>query len=207
MFHIVIFKNNKKKKKLKSFVRENLALNFFNKLVEESENILFRKKFDSGHECRYNIAIITDKFIDNNIYYTDEYGRNKVIDSKIDNENYIYKISPYYYEELIFDVKNNTRITSSELFKTYLNEDKIYMISKLNNKFIIQFDEVYNLFSLKNEEDSDRFLDLLQLTPVFKKTLIVKDISTPQRKYLYNLLVDRGYNKKFLYTNYTTYPK
>lgn len=207
MFHIVIFKNNKKKKKLKSFVRENLALNFFNKLVEESENILFRKKFDSGHECRYNIAIITDKFIDNNIYYTDEYGRNKVIDSKIDNENYIYKISPYYYEELIFDVKNNTRITSSELFKTYLSEDKIYMISKLNNKFIIQFDEVYNLFSLKNEEDSDRFLDLLQLTPVFKKTLIVKDISTPQRKYLYNLLVDRGYNKKFLYTNYTTYPK
>ena len=207
MFHIVIFKNNKKKKKLKSFVRENLALNFFNKLVEESENILFRKKFDSGHECRYNIAIITDKFIDNNIYYTDEYGRNKVIDSKIDNENYIYKISPYYYEELIFDVKNNTRITSSELFKTYLSEDKIYMISKLNNKFIIQFDEVYNLFSLKNEEDSDRFLDLLQLTPVFKKTLIVKDISTPQRKYLYNLLVERGYNKKFLYTNYTTYPK
>ena len=207
MFHIVIFKNNKKKKKLKSFVRENLALSFFNKLVGESENILFRKKFDSGHECRYNIAIITDKFIDNNIYYTDEYGRNKVIDSKIDNENYIYKISPYYYEELIFDVKNNTRITSSELFKTYLSEDKIYMISKLNNKFIIQFDEVYNLFSLKNEEDSDRFLDLLQLTPVFKKTLIVKDISTPQRKYLYNLLVDRGYNKKFLYTNYTTYPK
>lgn len=207
MFHIVIFKNNKKKKKLKSFVRENLALSFFNKLVEESENILFKKKFDSGHECKYNIAIITDKFIGDNIYYTDEYGRNKVIDSKIDNKNYIYKILPYYYEELIFDVKNNLRITSSELFKKYLNEDKIYMISKLNNKFIIQFDDTYELFSLKNEEDSDRFLNLLQLTPIFKKTLIVKDISTPQRKYLYNILEDKGFSKKFLYTNYTTYPK
>ena len=148
MFHIVIFKNNKKKKKLKSFVRENLALTFFNKLVKESDDILFRKKFDSGHECRYNIAIITEKFVGENIYYIDEYGRNKVIDSKIDDNNYIYKISPYYYEELIFDVKNDVRITLSELFKKYLNEDKIYMISKLNNKFIIQFDEVYNLFSL-----------------------------------------------------------
>ena len=207
MFHIVIFKNNKKKKKLKSFVRENLALTFFNKLVKESDDILFRKKFDSGHECRYNIAIITEKFVGENIYYIDEYGRNKVIDSKIDDNNYIYKISPYYYEELIFDVKNDVRITLSELFKKYLNEDKIYMISKLNNKFIIQFDEVYNLFSLKNEDDSDRFLDLLQSTPVVKKTLVVKDISSAQRKYLYNILVDKGYNKRFLYTNYTTYPK
>lgn len=207
MFHIVIFKNNKKKKKLKSFVRENLALTFFNKLVKESDDILFRKKFDSGHECRYNIAIITEKFVGENIYYIDEYGRNKVIDSKIDDNNYIYRISPYYYEELIFDVKNNVRITLSELFKKYLNEDKIYMISKLNNKFIIQFDEVYNLFSLKNEDDSDRFLDLLQSTPFVKKTLVVKDISSAQRKYLYNILVDKGYNKRFLYTNYTTYPK
>jgi hypothetical protein len=207
MFHIVIFKNNKKKKKLKSFVRENLALNFYNKLVNESESILFRKKFDSGHECRYNIAIITDKFISENIYYTDEYGRNRVIDSKIDENNYIGKISPYFYEELIFDVKNDTRITLSELESKYFKKDKIYMISKLNNKFIIQDDDEYNLFSLKNEEDSDRFLDLLQTTDIFKKSLVVKDISTAQRKYLYNILVESGYNKRFLYTNYTTYPK
>ena len=207
MFHIVIFKNNKKKKKLKSFVRENLALNFYNKLVNESESILFRKKFDSGYECRYNIAIITDKFISENIYYTDEYGRNRVIDSKIDENNYISKISPYFYEELIFDVKNDTRITLSELESKYFKKDKIYMISKLNNKFIIQDDDEYNLFSLKNEEDSDRFLDLLQTTDIFKKSLVVKDISTAQRKYLYNILVESGYNKRFLYTNYTTYPK
>jgi len=207
MFHIVIFKNNKKKKKLKSFVRENLALNFYNKLINESESILFRKKFDSGYECRYNIAIITDKFISENIYYTDEYGRNRVIDSKIDENNYISKISPYFYEELIFDVKNDTRITLSELESKYFKKDKIYMISKLNNKFIIQDDDEYNLFSLKNEEDSDRFLDLLQTTDIFKKSLVVKDISTAQRKYLYNILVESGYNKRFLYTNYTTYPK
>ena len=85
--------------------------------------------------------------------------------------------------------------------------NKIYMISKLNNKFIIQDDDEYNLFSLKNEEDSDRFLDLLQTTDIFKKSLVVKDISTAQRKYLYNILVESGYNKRFLYTNYTTYPK
>jgi len=206
MFHVVIFKNNKKKKKLKSFVRENLAVNYFNKLVEDSDKIVFTKKFESGYECKFNIALISDKFNEDNIYYTDEFGRNKVINSKIDDSNYIHKISTYNYEEDIFDVQKDKRITLSEFEKTYLSKDKIYMVSKLKNKFILQEDDNYKLFSLKNEYDADRLLNLLQEIKTGSKLIIVKDISSPQRKYLYNLLVERGFNKKFLYTSYTTYP-
>lgn len=206
MFHVVIFKNNKKKKKLKSFVRENLAVNYFNKLVEDSDKIVFTKKFESGYECKFNIALISDKFNEDNIYYTDEFGRNKVINSKIDDSNYIHKISTYNYEEDIFDVQEDKRITLSEFEKKYLSKDKIYMVSKLKNKFILQEDDNYKLFSLKNEYDADRLLNLLQEIKTGSKLIIVKDISSPQRKYLYNLLVDRGFNKKFLYTSYTTYP-
>jgi hypothetical protein len=207
MFHIIVFKNNKKKKKLKSFVRENLAIDYFNNLVKKSNDIIFTKKFESGYECKFDIAIITDKFIEDKIYYTDEYGRNKIIDSKIDDLNYIYKISQYNFEEDIFDVQQNKRITLPEFEKMYLNKDKIYMVSKLKNKFILQDDDNFKLFSLKNEDDADRLLNLFMEIKLGAKLIVVKDVSSPQRKYLYEMLVGRGYNKKFLYTSYTTYPK
>jgi len=207
MFHIIVFKNNKKKKKLKSFVRENLAIDYFNKLVKKSNDIIFTKKFESGYECKFDIAIITDKFIEDKIYYTDEYGRNKIIDSKIDDLNYIYRISSYNFEEDIFDVQQNKRITLPEFEKMYLNKDKIYMVSKLKNKFILQDDDNFKLFSLKNEDDADRLLNLFMEIKLGAKLIVVKDVSSPQRKYLYEMLVGRGYNKKFLYTSYTTYPK
>jgi hypothetical protein len=206
MFHIIVFKNNKKKKKLKSFVRENLAVDYYNKLIKKSNDIIFAKKYESGYECKFNIAIITDKFIEDKIYHTDEYGRNKTIDSKIDDLNYIYRISPYNFEEDIFDVQENKRITLSEFESSYLKKDKVYMVSKLKNKFILQDDDNFKLFSLKNESDSDRLMDLFQEIKLGTKLIVVKDVSSPQRKYLYNMLVERGYNKKFLYTSYTTYP-
>jgi hypothetical protein len=207
MFDIIIFKNNKKKKKLKSFVREKLALDYFNSLLDKSNKIEFKKKYESGYECKFNIAIISDRFVDKSIYYIDEFGRNKVIDSKIDDANYIQKISPYFYEENIFDVKNNTKISFDVFKKKYFKKDKIHMVSKLKNKVVVQDDDIFDLFSLKNEEDADRFLTILQQSSVGGKMIIVKDISSPQRKYLYEILVEKGFDKKFLYTSYTTYPK
>jgi len=42
---------------------------------------------------------------------------------------------------------------------------------------------------------------------VKSKLMIVRDVSQSQRKYLYNLLIEKGFNKKFLYTSFTTYPR
>ena len=83
-FHIYIFKNNKKKKKLKSFVRENLAQNYYKSLLQKSNEIAFDRKFESGKECRFHIAILSDRFVDNNIHYIDEFGRNITISPKIE---------------------------------------------------------------------------------------------------------------------------
>jgi DNA-binding phage protein len=81
------------------------------------------------------------------------------------------------------------------------------MISKLKNKFIVQNDDDYKLFSLKNEEDCDRFLDILFNNNPRKNLIIVKDISTIHRKYLYEILEEKGFTRKQLYTSFTTYPK
>jgi hypothetical protein len=206
-FHIYIFKNNKKKKKLKSFVREKLTKDYYENLIKKSNEIIFEKKFESGKECRFHIAIITNKFVNGNIHYLDEFGRNITISPKIDDTNYIQTIKTYRVEESIYDVKNDIRISIDDFFKQYVKKDKIYMISQLKNKFILQNDDDYKLFSLKNSEDCDRLLEVFTTLRDKGNMIIVKDISTIQRKYLYNLLIERGFNKKFLYTSYTTYPR
>jgi len=206
-FHIILFKNNKKKKKLKSFVRQTLAENYYKDLLKKSSDIIFNKQFESGYDCKFNIGIVTSDYIGETIHYTDEFGRNKVINPKISENQYLLKIERYNLEELIFDIGKNKRITFSEFLKTYLNHDKILMISKLKNKFIVQNDDDYKLFSLKNEEDCDRFLDILFNNNPRKNLIIVKDISTIHRKYLYEILEEKGFTRKQLYTSFTTYPK
>ena len=81
------------------------------------------------------------------------------------------------------------------------------MISQIKNKFILQNEDDYKLFSLKNPEDCDRLLELFPSIQDKPNMIIVKDISTIHRKYLYDLLIEKGFNKKFLYTSYTTYPR
>jgi hypothetical protein len=110
-YHIILFKNNKKKKKLKSFVRENLANEYYKNLISKSNEIIFDKKFENGYECQFFLGIVSDKYVDNNIHYLDEFGRNKSIDPKIDNNNYIQKINVYRLEESLFDVKNDNKIS------------------------------------------------------------------------------------------------
>jgi hypothetical protein len=207
MFTIYTFKNNKRKKKLKSFIREKLAINYFNKLINDSNNIKFEKRFENGHDCYFHLGIVSSEFTSDKIYITDEFGRNIIIDSKIDDNNYLVKLSSYKVNELIYDVKNDSKISLDDFIKKYIKSSKIYMISKLKNKFILQEDDNYLLFSLKNEDDCERFLDIIIESCPNKNVIPVKDISSAQRKYLYNMLVERGFNKKFLYTSYTTYPK
>jgi len=121
----------------------------------------------------------------------------------------ILQIKPYREEELIFDVQKKKKITTKELIKTYLKTDGLKMISVLNNKIVVQKDEDIKLFSLKNENESSRFIDCLS-SHFFKikrgDCLFIKDYSSPQRKYLYSLLESNGFDKKVLYRKFTTYP-
>ena len=74
---------------------------------------------------------------------------------------------------------------------------------------VYQLDDTTRLFSFKNDNDSKRFLDILEDRMVKQKKtdcLIVRDISTIQRKYLYEQLVELGYPKSYLFRHSTTHP-
>jgi len=206
---IVLFKNKKRKRIIKKFVTLSRAKLFFNKLIVESDEVIFDTLIENTKDCKFELGLI--EMVTNQsapVYITDEYGRNIKVKMEDDGMS-ILQIKPYREEELIFDIQKKKKITTKDLIKTYLKTDGLKMISVLNNKIVVQKDEDIKLFSLKNEKESSRFIDCLS-SYFFKMKrgdcLFIKDYSSPQRKYLYSLLESNGFDKKVLYRKFTTYP-
>lgn len=206
-YSVILFKNNKKKKILKSFITENKAKEYYERKLTESSNVLFKVRFENGKECDYKLALVSKQSPSEQIFYTDEFGRNIIINPKVDEEKYIIKIKDYSIEEKIFDLNKNIKITTSELIKNYLDNKNFYMISKINNKVVIQNDLDVKLFSCKTEYESQRFLENLQMVSEVKNFMIVFDVSSAQKKYLYEILSEFGFDKQMLYRKSTTHPK
>lgn len=206
---IVLFKNKRKKKIINKFKTYNRANNLYKKLVGESDEVLFPVGYENGVKSNYEIALLERKSgQSDNLFTKDEYGRQIKIELE-DSEFKITKISPYYFEEDFLDYSTGKKITTNDFIKFYLKSDGFKLISKLNNKIVLQIDDKFNLFTFKCLDDADRFIDTL--TEKFKSQkridcLLVKDYSTTQRKYLYDVLVGNGFSKNYLQRHSTTHP-
>jgi hypothetical protein len=207
---VVLFKNKKKKKIIKKFITFNRTKLFYDNLIKESQEVIFNVEVESGEECKYEIGLVEmsgKQLVP--VYMTDEFGRSVKV--KLDDEGMtLLQISQYKKEELIYDVKESKKITVQELIKKYLRGDGMKMVSVLNNKVVVQQEEKFYLFTLKNEQESSRFVDCLSLH-FFKikrgDCLFVKDYSSAQRKYLYGILESNGFTKRVLYRKFTSLPQ
>lgn len=206
---IVLFKNKKKKRIINKFITLSRAKNQYKELLSESNDVIFDVLVENGKEAKFELGLIQMSVNQSSpVYMLDDFGRN--IKVKLEDGNMsILELSPYREEELIYDIKKKTKITSQEFIKKYLRGNTLKMVSVLNNKVILQKDEEIDLFSLKNESECSRFVDCL--SKYFFKIkrgdcLFIQDCSSPQRKYLYGLLESNGFDKKVLYRKFTTYP-
>ena len=68
------------------------------------------------------------------------------------------EISNYKIEETIYDVTKKEKITLNKFYENYIFKKGVILISKLNNKVVLQEDNNVYLFSLKNENESKRFV-------------------------------------------------
>jgi hypothetical protein len=207
-YEIVLFKNKEKKKIIKKFITLDRAKAFYNKLIKESDSVIFNKKTENGNSCEFELGLLKKGKTDNTpIFIKDDLGRN--IKVELDNDNYtVLKIQKYNIEELFVDYKTKNKINTKQLIELYLKGLGLKMVSKLNNKIVIQNDEKINLFTFKTESDSLRFTNRLteELTKLNKKDcIIVNDYSIIHRKYLYTLLENYGFSKEYLQTYSTTY--
>lgn len=207
---VILFKNKKKKKILNKFVSFERAKLYYKSIIKKSEEVIFDVNYEKGNASIYEVGIVEIGSVgDFPVYVTDSMGRN--IKVKLDEDNmYLKEISLYRKEELIFDVDKNKKIKIDYFIKKYLTKDTLKVVSILNNKIIVQKDEDIKLFSVKNEMDASRFVECLS-DYFFKNRrndcLFVKDTSTPQRKYLFELLEKSGFDKKILYRKFTTHPR
>lgn len=206
---IVLFKNKIKKKIINKFKTHKKSDNLFITLSNQSNDVIFEKKYTNGDECNYELAMLersSGTFIP--VYLKDELGRQ--IKVNLDDGDYtITKIITYKIEETLLDTTLNKKINSYDFIKLYLDPVGFKLMSKLNNKIIVQNDDKVNLFILKNEYDSSRFIESISNKFISEKRMdcmFIKDCSIPQKKSLYNLLINQGFSKDYLLRYSTTHP-
>lgn len=159
-----------------------------------------------GQELVYELSLI---FPNNRwatkTYVKDSLGRN--IEAKIeDNKFRIKEIIPYWEEELIYDFNKKKRIRYYELINQILPITEITQIFTLNNKLFVQIENEIFLYGNKNIKDSERLFEVIKEDLSKRKRgnfIFVKDITTHQRKLLYNLLESKGFKRTELFRHYS----
>ena len=203
-----MFKNKKRKKIIKSFIRKNIAELYFKKICEQSDKVKFNVEVENSLDVTYEVGLLC-KNIDTQfqLFSQDDIGRNIKVNLE-DSDLQIIKIYRYRVPEKLHDWSTNKRITYDEFFKKHFTNKELKNVFTVNNKIIVQKDEQTSVYSLKNIEESKRLLMLLQDEFVSLKradAIFVKDMDTIQRKYLYEHLEKLGIDKKRLYRQSTTF--
>lgn len=205
---VVLFKNKEKRKIINKFKTKKKALDFYNRLINESNNVVFDKKTESGLDVFFELGLLEKRGVTNEkVYIKDELGRTIKVETDSTDYN-ILKIMDYKLAEEFVDYSNKSKITTEIFDKKYLKKPGVKLISKLNNKIILQNNDDINLFTFKSEDDSERFLKNMETYFFSLKRLdciFVNDYSFPQKKYLYNLLVEYGFSKSYLQRYSTTH--
>lgn len=139
------------------------------------------------------------------VYVKDSLGRN--IEAKIENGKFrIKEIIPYWEEELIYDYQIKKRIRYHELINQIVPIKDIGQIYTLNNKLIIQVENDIKLFSNKNITDAERLFEIIKnelLNKHRSNFIFVKDVTTHQRKLLYDMLEKKGFKREELSRHYS----
>ena len=207
-FLIVLFKNKKKRKIINKFKTLKRAKKYFDSMIKENKDVVFCKEYENGSPCKYEIALLERGSKKQSDYFIkDEIGRQIKVELD-DSEFIITRIEPYCVPDTILDYQTKKKISVNDLIQKYIPKDSLSMVSKLNNKLVVQNDDEYFLFTLKNSDDANRLIDnMYDLVNTKKRTnvILVKDYSTVQRKYLYEILEDKGFPKSYLFRHSTTH--
>lgn len=202
---VVLFKDKEKKKIINKFKTYGKANDYFSNKLKQSDGILFPKQTQNGLDCDFELALVEiGEGKKDNVYVKDELGRNVKVE--IEEGFNILKVSKYNIEEEFLDFQTKNKIDINQFIKKYLNKSGFKLISKLNNKIILQNEDKTYLFTFKTILDADRFIDTLESKLDIKDLMLVKDYTTVHRKYLYNLLSEMGFSKKYLQRLSTSHP-
>tara|TARA_R110000744_G_scaffold133427_1_gene241793 strand:- start:1213 stop:1848 length:636 start_codon:yes stop_codon:yes gene_type:complete len=203
-YKIVLFKNGERNKVFFSSNSKKSILRKYTKLIEEKKP-KFVTEYISRKKVMFELAIITTELSENTLYVKDTVGRTREI-TLGDSDYTFIKMLPYWKEEGIYDHTLSEKVSFKELMSLYLVDKSFKQVFTLNNKVIVQKDELFNVFSLKTVSDALRLLTVIELEFLNNgryDCLFVIDTNTIQRKQLYNILENAGYDRGFLRKQFT----
>lgn len=206
-YFIYLYCNRKKQKIIHKSAKRTTILEVWRELKTQKKPRYV--KTNSGkkrEETNYELALIfPNTRWSTKTYIRDDMGRN--LEATIDNDKQrIKEIIPYWTEELIYDFDAKKRIRYHEMIQQFYDVSEIAQVFSLNNKIFLQVDNDVKMFGNKNLEDSNRLFDIIREDLLKKKKtnyIFVKDVTTHQRKLLYNLLVSKGYKRTELFRHYS----
>jgi hypothetical protein len=207
-YFIVLFCNKKKVKMLYKCNKRATVYEYWREFRTQKKpiytrNIGGRKK----EELHYELALIFPKTRwSTKVYVKDSLGRN--VEAILnDKENLrIKEMIPYWEEETIYDFETKKRIRYHELIDKLLPVQEIAQLFTLNNKIFLQIEDDVKVFGNRNLSDTERLFELVKNDLIRKKKgnfLFIRDISTHQRKLLYDLLVSKGFKRRELFRHYS----
>lgn len=206
-YFIYLFRNNKLRKLVHRSANKETILNKWYELKTQIPPLYIKEKSGKrNHKIKNELLLVFPKKGKiKPIYSKDELGRNFEI--KLENDDYYIKEKiPYWEEEYIYDYEKNKKIRFHEMLSYLESVTEISQLFKLNNKIILQIDDNIKMYGNKNIKDANRLYNLI-VTELLKKKkmniLFSKDVSTSQRKYLYNILEEKGYSRAFLFRHYS----
>lgn len=206
-YFIVLFCNKKRRKILYRCMRRTTITEYWNEFKTQKKPRFIKIQGGKRYqEQTFELALI----FPNNRWATktfvkDSLGRN--VEAKIENGMYrIKEIIPYWKEELIYDFDLKKRIRYHEMMEHIQSVTEIAQIFTLNSKLFLQIENEIKMYGNKNLTDTERLFELVKEDLINKKRsnfIFVKDITTHQRKLLYELLESKGYKRSELFRHYS----
>ncbi len=206
-YFIVLFCNRKRKKLIHKSAKRSTITEIWQELKTQKKPPYI--KTNSGKKrtnTKYELALIYPKTRwSTKTYVKDELGRNEEVILSNDKER-VKEIIPYWIEELIYDFDNKKRIRYHEMIEYILKVTDVAQVFTLNNKIFVQVDNDVRMFGNKNIDDSIRLFNIIREDLLRRKKnnfIFVKDVTTHQRRMLYDLLVAKGYKRTELFRHYS----
>lgn len=206
-YFIVLFCNKKRIKILYRCMKRTTATEYWHEFkTEKKPDFIKIQGGKRNQEQIYELALVyPNNRWATKTYVRDSLGRN--VEAIIENDKFrIKEMVPYWKEELIYDFQTKKRIRYHEMMEQILKISEIAQIFTLNKNIFIQIENDVRLFGNKNINDSDRLFNIIKSDITKRKKgnfLFVKDITTHQRKLLYQMLESKGYKRSELFRHYS----
>jgi len=206
-YFIVLFCNKKRVRVLYRCMQRTTVYEYWREFRTQKKPAFIKQQGGKRkNELHYELALI---FPNNrwatSTYVKDSLGRNQEALIE-DNKFRIKEIIPYWKEELIYDFQRKKRVRYHEMMDQILFIKGIAQVFTLNNKVLVQVDNDIKMFGNKNISDAQRLFETVKEELIFKKRgnfMFVKDITTHQRKLLYDLLEAKGFSRSELFRHYS----